>query len=240
MAFESLKNLSAESEEIVSGESLVSSGDETSGGSDDEGGAKAEHGLITIPLPTLASPDFGIVERRENLETIGYDFYIGSLIGCDAANEVATSKACSILEHAESGTETRIYLNSFGGSVQTAARLISSMKRSKSHIKTIACGNVISAGTFIWAEGAERIIHPASTFMFHASSHGSYGKTSAVAQNAEIMEAYVKDIILEPMMKSGILTSGEYQMILSGEDVVIPGLLLQARLDEKSETGDDE
>lgn len=64
----------------------------------------------------------------------------------------------------------KLYINSNGGALSGALKIIDAIKLSKTPIHTINTGMAYSAGFFIFITGEERYAYPNSSFLFHEGS----------------------------------------------------------------------
>jgi ATP-dependent protease ClpP protease subunit len=204
--------------------------DEVCDTEDNDKNIKVEYGVIEVPFPTLATRNIHIAERVENDVVKSYMVYLGDLIGCTPENDEIVNHVCSILDMAVPGLTVDIVINTYGGSLISASRLVSAMRNTQANVTTIALGNVMSAGTYIWANGKNKVVYPSSIFMFHSSSHGSYGFTDMIAETSVIITEYCIKHTIDPLVESGILLKDEKDMIMSGEDFVLSGVIVNQRL----------
>ena len=64
----------------------------------------------------------------------------------------------------------KLYINSNGGALSGALKIIDAIKLSKTPVHTINTGMAYSAGFFIFITGEERYAYPNSSFLFHEGS----------------------------------------------------------------------
>lgn len=183
--------------------------------------------VITIPvvnhifhLVTETSPD------GSNRYTIHINGYVS---GSDWG--VPFEDTLRLLATAKEEDQFTFMINTYGGEVNTAARLMSAMRNSDAHVTTVAAGPVASAGVAIWAVGQTRVILPGSYFMEHMSSHGDGGNSIKIARTAEAIIEYTKSVMFGPIIESGIFTEDQLkEMIEDGTDVYITSAEAQDRL----------
>ena len=94
----------------------------------------------------------------------------------------------------------KLYINSNGGALSGALKIIDAIKLSKTPVYTINTGMAYSAGFFIFITGEERYAYPNSSFLFHEGSISmgvsDAGKFRNYANFYERLLLKLKDITL--------------------------------------------
>lgn len=85
-------------------------------------------------------------------------------------------------------TPIKIYINSFGGSIDEAFSLISAIETSKTPIITIALGKAISVGFLILLAGHRRYAQRFSTLMYHQGSTFLSGEINKMMEYTKYWE----------------------------------------------------
>lgn len=86
----------------------------------------------------------------------------------------------------------QIYISTYGGVVYDGLGLVDVIRMSKTPIHTIVVGYAMSMGLLIAACGHKRYAYDSSTFMYHESSGGSYGKLKHINQSVKEFERLQK------------------------------------------------
>ena len=135
-----------------------------------------------------------------------------------------------VLGRAKSGDEIRIVIDTPGGNVYATQLLVDYMARCKGNVTTVASGLVASAGTIVWFYGKNREVGPWAKFMFHGTSHGAFGRSSEIKEEATELVKFMESL-LKDMVAAGILTNEEYTKITScKQDTYITGEQMRKRL----------
>lgn len=95
----------------------------------------------------------------------------------------------------------RIYLNSYGGALDTCFAFLDIMKLSKTPIYTYNFNACMSAAALIFVNGHKRFAMPKSTLLFHAGSasgmSGTYSQVVEQTENYKRLMSMLHDNILE-------------------------------------------
>ena len=86
---------------------------------------------------------------------------------------------------AEKRKPIRLYLNSYGGTLDTCFALLDVMKMSTTPIYTYNFNACMSAAALIFVNGHKRFAMPKSTLLFHAGAGGVSGTYSQVVEQTE-------------------------------------------------------
>lgn len=159
-----------------------------------------------------------------------YDIYVFQPIEYYGRQTHMIQHLIQLLDHATEQDSFRFFVNTPGGAIAPVCCLVSAMNRTRARTETIAAGIVASAGTAVFNAGQVRTVLPASVFMFHFSSHWAYGNSREVSATSAALVKYVQTHLIDPMVANGLMTEDEAALIVKGEDVYIPGPVMQARL----------
>ena len=107
----------------------------------------------------------------------------------------------------------RMYISSPGGYIHTATQICSAMQSSRGKVITDATGICASAGSLLWSAGHECIVSDYALFMWHMSSHGDYGCTLSIRDEADYQATYVKNVLLHVALSKGFVTEEEVDRI---------------------------
>ncbi len=138
-----------------------------------------------------------------------------------------------IIELLETASDTEtIYFKicSYGGYLDTASALNEAMKNSLAYIVVQLSGSVMSAATIISLQADELHVTDDVTFMIHAMTYGSYGKTHEVISHTQFSyEAHVR--LLKSVYKK-FLTKKELKNVLNGADMYLNADQVRERWDK--------
>lgn len=135
-----------------------------------------------------------------------------------------------VLDAATRDDKIDVVIDTPGGCVFTTQLLVERMNSSKATVTAVAGGLVASAGTFLWFFSKHRDVREWSTFMFHSSSHGDFGKSLAIQETSTEMVNYMQNTV-KAMIEDGILTRPEASRIFrQKKDLFLPGSIIRARM----------
>lgn len=125
-------------------------------------------------------------------------------------------------------------ISSPGGYITTATQICSAMDHCKGKIITIATGICASAGSLIWSCGHECKVGPYANFMWHMSSHGDWGCSLTIRDEANYQVSYVRDVLLKIALEKGFITEEEVTKICTDPNYArwIPASEMQKRINE--------
>jgi len=114
-----------------------------------------------------------------------------------------------------------ILIDSPGGYINTGATIATAIRSCKGRVITHAVGLCASSGSLIWSAGHECVCSSMATFMWHMSSHGSYGNSITVQRDAEAQVDFVRKVFLDISFKKGHITREEVDRICSVPDEAV-------------------
>lgn len=161
----------------------------------------------------LGTNDDSIKSYKQTMEVNIFHYYITDEI----EDPEPYLDLINTLKIAEAHDTIYIYLNTPGGSLDTAMQIIASMKQSRAHVITSIEGTCASAGTLIFLSGDSFIINPHSTFMIHGYSHFVGGKGHEVKARVQYTEEFFAQIAND--FYKDILKIEEIEEVLKGKDI---------------------
>jgi ATP-dependent protease ClpP protease subunit len=111
-----------------------------------------------------------------------------------------------------------LYINSWGGCLDSALGVCNIIENNKNPIITIINGQSASAGTMLSIVGHKRLIYPASYAMVHEGSSYVGGDNQDIDDDIHNMEV-VEDIIKELYLENTVLTSKEYDELCINDKI---------------------
>lgn len=140
-----------------------------------------------------------------------YHCYLSSDVDSpDTYNEL-----CYVIENCK-GTVI-LHLNTYGGHIDSAFKIISSINRSKAKVKARLTGTVASAGTIIALKCKELEVEDYTHFMIHNYSSGAQGKGHELMDYVNFNDKQLKITFTE--IYKNFLTSKEIKDVLAGKDM---------------------
>ena len=153
------------------------------------------------------------IQQRSLPTSATHNFYLYGEIQSDTQNYV---DMITTLDYAQPNDIINIYINTPGGSVNTAISIIHAMMRSQANVMTHADGEVASAGTLIFFAGQSYIVYPFSHFMLHDASEGAMGKISENIKRVHATSELINKLAYE--LYSPVFSDEEIDDILEGRD----------------------
>lgn len=135
-----------------------------------------------------------------------YEYYLSGPIG--AADQYVDW--FDEIRRANPDDEIRIYINSTGGSVDTALQFLRVLSETPAPVTCSVEGSCMSAATMIFLSADVFEITPHSLFMFHNYSGGIFGKGGEIydqavferAWSTNLLRAIYKDFLIEAEITS--------------------------------------
>lgn len=121
------------------------------------------------------------------------------------------------IRNANASDDVVIYINSPGGSLETAIQFLRVMSDSQAKITCSVEGSCMSAATIILLAADAYEITPHSLFMFHNYSSGMFGKGGEMYDQAVFERQWSKDFLND--VYKGFLTDAEIAQILDNKDI---------------------
>ena len=126
----------------------------------------------------------------------------------------------------------KLYITSYGGSVDTGLKIIEAISQSKGIVVTIGSGIIASMGSAIWLYGNKLKLTEGTITMFHMSSHGDLGNSNLIKKRADAIISFVKTI-LNKALSMKLIDKKEYDLLVNENiDLFIPYTTMKKRLKE--------
>jgi ATP-dependent protease ClpP protease subunit len=126
------------------------------------------------------------------------------------------NEVCHVLDHTTSDEKVVLHINTPGGYIDSAFKLVASIKRSKAAVKGRLTGTVASAGTIIALSCDELEVEKYTCMMIHNYSTGTSGKGHEVMDYINFNDRTLKQTFKD--VYCGFLTEDETQEVLKGKD----------------------
>jgi len=148
------------------------------------------------------------------------------------------SKLFNLLRSVGEYDVVNIYINSPGGNLFTGVQLISCMKQSMAHIRTILDGQALSLAPLILFAGDEIQISENSIIMFHHYSSFGGGKGNEQLSNATAMNDFYRNTLNK--YGKPFLDDEEIGQICNGQDLYFGDDVINERINRIMEEIDAE
>lgn len=142
-----------------------------------------------------------------------YDGYLSGPI--EEPNEY--DELCYVLDHAECDTRVVLHINTAGGHIDSALKLIASIKRCRADVTARLTGTVASAGTIIALSCHKLEVEDYTHFMIHNYSTGTQGKGHEVMDYINFNDKDLKKTFAS--IYDGFLTETEIADVIRGKDM---------------------
>lgn len=144
----------------------------------------------------------------------------GNVYNCYISSEINEpelyNELCHVIEEAEADTIVRLHINTPGGVIDSAFKIIASIKRADAKVVARLSGTVASAGTIISMACSDVEVEDFTSFMIHNYSTGTSGKGHEILDYVNFTDKSLKDIFTS--LYSGFLTPKEIKDVISGKD----------------------
>ena len=153
-----------------------------------------------------------IVENKSNKVTT-YDIYFQDEI----ISPAAYNESCYILANAKKKDIVNLHINTPGGYLDTAFRLVEAIDNCKAETVAVLTGTVASAGTMI-ALRCDKVNTPKHLqFMIHNYSGGAIGKGHEMVEHITFSTSELKHAFNSIYL--GFLTKKEVKRVIAGSDI---------------------
>ena len=159
-----------------------------------------EHPIWDRPVP---------IKKADNV----YNAYISGTI----EEPYNYNELCFSLEQAGDKDKVVIHINTNGGYIDSAFKIIASIKRSKAKVVARLTGTVASAGTIISLSCDDLEVEDYTHFMIHNYSTGTHGKGHEVMEYINFNDKALKKTFSS--IYNGFLTTAEMKSVLEGRDM---------------------
>lgn len=151
---------------------------------------------------------------------VTYDSALG-LYNCyvtgDIVDPYAYNEVCYVLEQAAKGETVYLHINTYGGHIDSAFKIIASIKRSYANVVARCTGTVASAGTIIALSCDDMEVEDFTSFMIHNYSTGTQGKGHEIVDYINFTDKDLKKTFTQ--IYSGFLTQKEINEVIKGKDM---------------------
>lgn len=127
------------------------------------------------------------------------------------------NELCYVLEHAEPEATVVLHINTYGGHIDSAFKIIASIKRGKARTVARLTGTVASAGTIIALSCDEVEVEDFTHFMIHNYSTGAQGKGHEIMEFVNFNDKDLKNTFTA--IYNGFLTPKEIKDVIAGKDM---------------------
>lgn len=122
----------------------------------------------------------------------------------------------------------KIYINSGGGSVDTALQFLSVMGETQAEIICSVEGACMSAATMIFLQGDILEVAPHSTYMFHNYAGGAFGKGGELYDQINFERTWSRRLLED--VYEYFLTPAEIDQMLDNKDIWMDGEEVKKRV----------
>ena len=143
-------------------------------------------------------------------------------------------KLCHTLDTAEDGDNVLLHLNTGGGYIDSAFKIIASIKRSRAKVTARLTGTVASAGTIIALSCDDLEVEDFTSFMIHNYSGGAGGKGHEIIDYVNFSDKNITSTFKK--LYSGFLTPRELTAVIKGKDMWMGTEEVQKRWAKMKET----
>lgn len=144
------------------------------------------------------------------------------------------NELCFLLENAPEGSNVTLHINTGGGYIDSAFKIIASIKRSKAKITARLTGTVASAGTIIALSCDDLIVEDFTSFMIHNYSGGAGGKGHEIIDYVNFSDKNITTTFKK--IYTGFLTPRELTQVIKGKDMWMNSEEVQKRWKKMKET----
>ncbi len=144
-----------------------------------------------------------------------YDIYLDTSIGEPSGYR----ELLDILKGSGNSDEIHLYINTFGGHLQTTIALVHAMSQCQGTTFTYIEGHAYSAGGVLFLAGDVPILSEFSDLMIHAPIGGEYGKHSDVISSLDHNKRMIRDFYLS--CYENFLSEEEINSVIAGTDIYL-------------------
>ncbi|WMM95592.1 putative Clp protease [Roseobacter phage CRP-143] len=146
------------------------------------------------------------------------------------------NELCYVLEQAAEGEVAVLHINTYGGIIDSAFKIIASIKRSKAKVVARLTGTVASAGTIIALCCDDVEVEDFTHFMIHNYSTGTQGKGHEIMEYVNFNDKDLKKTFTQ--LYSGFLSTREINEVIKGKDMWLTAEQVRERWAKKQEKDD--
>ena len=143
------------------------------------------------------------------------------------------NELCYVLENAALGDIVVLHINTYGGHIDSAFKIIASIRRSKAKVVARLTGTVASAGTIIALSCDDLEVEDFTHFMIHNYSTGTQGKGHEIMEYVNFNDKDLKKTFTT--IYSGFLSTREITEVIKGKDMWLTAEDTRNRWNKKQE-----
>lgn len=162
------------------------------------------------------------------------DTSIQAFISDEIGAPYTYDKLCYTLETAKNEDTVTLHMNTGGGFIDSAFKIIASIKRSPAKVVARLTGTVASAGTIIALSCDELEVEDFTSFMIHNYSGGAGGKGHEIIDYVNFSDKNITTTFKK--LYSGFLTPRELTAVIKGKDMWMGTEEVQKRWSKMKET----
>lgn len=167
--------------------------------------------------------------------------YNDGLYNCYVASSIEEplnyNELCYVLEQAKDTDTIVLHINTYGGHIDSAFKIIASVRRSPAKVIARLTGTVASAGTIIALSCDELEVEDFTHFMIHNYSTGTQGKGHEIMEYVNFTDKDLKKTFTK--LYSGFLTTREINDVIKGKDMWLSAEDTRKRWAKKKEKDDE-
>lgn len=160
---------------------------------------------------------------------------VGNTYHCYITDDIESpsnyNELCFLLDTLDDYHAVVLHINTGGGWIDSAFKIIASIKRSRAFVLARLTGTVASAGTIISLSCDELEVEKYTHFMIHNYSTGTQGKGHEVMDYINFNDKTLKTTFKE--VYKGFLTDEEMTEVLRGKDMWLDAEDVQKRWETK-------
>ena len=137
------------------------------------------------------------------------------------SNDISTpdeyDEMCFVLGDLASDQTAHLHINTAGGSIDSAFKIIDAINYSRAKVVACLTGTVASAGTIIALSCDDMFVAPYTHFMIHNYSTGAQGKGHELMDYINFNDRTLQKTFKE--LYAGFLTNEEIDTVIRGKDM---------------------
>lgn len=145
----------------------------------------------------------------------------GTAYHCYLADDISTpddyNELCYIIDNATANNKIYLHINTSGGYIDSAFKVVSSIKRTKAKVIARLTGTVASAGTIIALSCDDVEVEDYVSFMVHNWSGGASGKGHEIKSYIAFADKMLTNTFGK--LYKGFLTPRELSLVIKGNDM---------------------
>ena len=139
---------------------------------------------------------------------------------------------------AQEGEIVELVISSYGGVIESAMNIISSINESSAVVRAIIMGSCHSSASIIALSCDEVMVFDYANMLCHSATFGSSGRTTEIVSHVKFLEKYLEKLAYD--MYKDFLTNEEIKDMLQGKDFWFDADEIRNRLQKRSDAQDKE